>query len=183
MWYQPCYKVFDVFFITVPISEDHLHSFRPSGRRSLIWGTIPTFALKVQVKSRSFSVTFIVRTRNRLYIWFKYGWQHNPSDCKFLYSATNITILWEFQSQKVKIKLLLSKSWKNIGRGEGGVGIAASWGYIEVICRHSPVSLSPGKKNPGAQWIRGFVCPRAGLDVLRKRKILCWNSNPGPSSQ
>ena len=47
----------DVLFITVTISGGRIHSFGPSGRRSLFWGTIPTLALQDQVKSRAFSVT------------------------------------------------------------------------------------------------------------------------------
>jgi hypothetical protein len=39
--------------------------------------------------------------------------------------------------------------------------------------------FSPGK-NPGTHWIGGWVDPRAGLDVVAKRKVLpCRESNPG----
>jgi hypothetical protein len=33
--------------------------------------------------------------------------------------------------------------------------------------------FTPGKKAPGARWIRDWVCLRAGLDDVEKRKIFC----------
>ena len=46
-----------------------------------------------------------------------------------------------------------------------------------------PAALTQGR-NPGNDWIDGWVGPRAGLDVLEKRKVLYsyQDSNPGPSS-
>jgi hypothetical protein len=38
----------------------------------------------------------------------------------------------------------------------------------------------PRGKNPGTHWIGGWVSPKAGLDIVAKRKMLpCWKSNPG----
>jgi len=71
--------------------------------------------------------------------------------------------------------------WGGKRGGGGGGGIAASWDYTEVSYHHAPAALFSGK-NPGAHRIGGFVGPSAVLDVLRKTKITCWNSNPGPSS-
>jgi len=83
-----------------------------------------------------------------------------------------------FQSHKVNDKVARVQVVKEY---LGGGGIAASWDYTEVSYHHAPAALFSGK-NPGAHRIGGFVGPSAVLDVLRKTKITCWNSNPGPSS-
>ena len=89
LWYQPCHKVFDILFITVTISGCRLHSFRPSGRRGLIWGTIPTFALKDQVKSRTSSVTFVIRTRNRPTFDLTLILRRSRTETVWFYTSTN----------------------------------------------------------------------------------------------
>jgi hypothetical protein len=44
----------------------------------------------------------------------------------------------------------------------------------------TPLPLYPREIAPGTHWIGGWVCPRAGLDPVEKRKILhCRKSNPG----
>jgi hypothetical protein len=44
--------------------------------------------------------------------------------------------------------------------------------------------LYPRGKNSGTHWIGGWVCPRAGLDDVAKRKILsCRESKPGIPSR
>jgi hypothetical protein len=44
---------------------------------------------------------------------------------------------------------------------------------------HAPAALTR-KRAPGTHWIGGSVGPRAGLDVMEKRKILpCRDANPG----
>jgi hypothetical protein len=43
---------------------------------------------------------------------------------------------------------------------------------------HAPAALYPRGKNPGTQWIRGWVGPRAGLDAEARREIRpCLGSN------
>jgi hypothetical protein len=37
---------------------------------------------------------------------------------------------------------------------------------------HAPVALPPRERVPGANWIGGWVSPRAGLDVVEDREIL-----------
>jgi hypothetical protein len=41
-------------------------------------------------------------------------------------------------------------------------------------------ALTPRERAPHTYWIGGWVGPRAGLDVVVKRKIPipCWYSNP-----
>jgi hypothetical protein len=41
---------------------------------------------------------------------------------------------------------------------------------MEVSELHDPAALTP-RKNSGTHRIRGWVGPRAGLEVLEKRKI------------
>jgi hypothetical protein len=36
---------------------------------------------------------------------------------------------------------------------------------------HTPAALSPDKEHPSAHWIGGCMDPRAGLDIVNKRKI------------
>jgi hypothetical protein len=36
----------------------------------------------------------------------------------------------------------------------------------------SPGRFTPGERDPGTQWIGGWVCHRSGLDYLERRKIL-----------
>jgi hypothetical protein len=36
---------------------------------------------------------------------------------------------------------------------------------------HYPAALSPRERAPGTRWIGGWVCPRAVLDAVVKRKI------------
>jgi hypothetical protein len=37
---------------------------------------------------------------------------------------------------------------------------------------HAPAALPKGKQPPGTHWIGGWVGPRAGLDAVKKGKIL-----------
>jgi hypothetical protein len=37
---------------------------------------------------------------------------------------------------------------------------------------HAHVTLSPGKRSPGTQWIGCWVGSRGGLDVLKKENLL-----------
>jgi hypothetical protein len=47
-----------------------------------------------------------------------------------------------------------------------------------------PCRLTPPKRVPDSHWIEGWVVPRAGLDVVEKRKNLhCWDSKPGRRSR
>jgi hypothetical protein len=43
-----------------------------------------------------------------------------------------------------------------------------------------PGLFTPREKTPGTHWIGGWVDPRAGLDMVSKRKIpsTCQESNP-----
>jgi hypothetical protein len=42
---------------------------------------------------------------------------------------------------------------------------------MEVSCRvHNSVALTPEKEPPGTQYTGGWVGPRAGLDVVVKRR-------------
>jgi hypothetical protein len=45
---------------------------------------------------------------------------------------------------------------------------------------HALAALPPGKEPLDTHWIRGWVGPRAVLDMVVKRKIPspCWESNP-----
>jgi hypothetical protein len=69
------------------------------------------------------------------------------------------------------------------GRGEGRSGCIAPhilnldirWRWVVSFRLRS---LYPRGKNPGIHWIGGWVCFRADLDVVEKRKILpCRESN------
>jgi hypothetical protein len=42
-----------------------------------------------------------------------------------------------------------------------------------------PCHFTPRTRAPGTHWIGGWVAPRAGLDMVSKRKIPshCWESN------
>jgi hypothetical protein len=33
--------------------------------------------------------------------------------------------------------------------------------------------ITPGERAPSTYWIGGWVCPKAGLDAMEKRKISC----------
>jgi hypothetical protein len=37
---------------------------------------------------------------------------------------------------------------------------------------HAPLTLPPGERAPGTHWIGGRLGPRAGLDMVSKRRIL-----------
>jgi hypothetical protein len=45
---------------------------------------------------------------------------------------------------------------------------------------HTQAALPPGERTPGIHCIGGWVGPRAGLDVVVKRKITSpfWELNP-----
>jgi hypothetical protein len=46
-----------------------------------------------------------------------------------------------------------------------------------------PCRFTHGERTPGIHWIRGWVCPRGGLDDVEKRKIfLLPGIEPQPSS-
>jgi hypothetical protein len=47
-----------------------------------------------------------------------------------------------------------------------------------------PAPFNPKERDPGTQWIEGWVGPRADLDVVVKRKIPipCRDSKPRSSS-
>jgi hypothetical protein len=55
------------------------------------------------------------------------------------------------------------------------------WYYMEVSGQlHAPAALPPGERAPGTHWIRCWVSPRVGLDVVEERKILhCRGIEPG----
>jgi len=52
-----------------------------------------------------------------------------------------------------------------------------------------PQLLYPGERAPSNHWVGGWVGPRASLDMMMMRKILCsplleikpWSSGPQPS--
>jgi hypothetical protein len=47
-----------------------------------------------------------------------------------------------------------------------------------------PGRFTPERKAAGTHCIGAWVGPRAGLDVVEKRKILhCWESNPDHSTR
>jgi hypothetical protein len=41
---------------------------------------------------------------------------------------------------------------------------------------HAPAALAPRERAPGIHWIKGWVCPRTGLDDVEKKKILDPNT-------
>jgi hypothetical protein len=45
-----------------------------------------------------------------------------------------------------------------------------------------PCRFNPGEIAPGNGWIGGWVCLRAGLDSVEKRKICTAEIEPGHSS-
>jgi hypothetical protein len=54
---------------------------------------------------------------------------------------------------------------------------ALDGGEWSVLC---PSHFTPWERAPGTHWIGGWVSPRAGLDMVVKRKIpsSCRDSNP-----
>jgi hypothetical protein len=46
---------------------------------------------------------------------------------------------------------------------------------------HAPATLLPGKEPPGTHWIGGWVGPRAGLDMVEKRKFSIWTKLLNPT--
>jgi hypothetical protein len=87
---------------------------------------------------------------------------------------------------KGKVKLLLCFNWAS--RQEDVLG---EWRYSSTHSLTSalvggewsvsrPGCFTPRERTPGTHWIGGWVCPRAVLDAMVKRKIPspCWESNP-----
>jgi hypothetical protein len=43
--------------------------------------------------------------------------------------------------------------------------------------------FTPRERTPGTHWIGGWVCPRAGLNAVKRRIFCpCWESNPNSSA-
>jgi hypothetical protein len=60
----------------------------------------------------------------------------------------------------------------------GGGGIAHTF-LTSALDEGEWLAACPRGRNPGTHWIGGWVDPRAGLEVVSKRKILpCRESNP-----
>jgi hypothetical protein len=48
---------------------------------------------------------------------------------------------------------------------------------------HAPAALPPKEKDPGTQWMRGWMGPRVSLDAVRERRISCIYRNRTPAVQ
>ena len=56
------------------------------------------------------------------------------------------------------------------------LNLGTGWRWV---VNFTPWPLHPGEGTAGAHWIRGWVDPRANLDILEKRNFcLCWKLNP-----
>jgi hypothetical protein len=66
-------------------------------------------------------------------------------------------------------------------QGRKGIAPPLLTSELEVSGQlHAPTALPPGERAPGTHWIGGWVGPKAGIDAVKKRKILdCTQSNPG----
>jgi len=51
---------------------------------------------------------------------------------------------------------------------------------MDVSVQLQALVTLPSRRNPGAHSIGGWVDPRAGMDVLERRKFCCtcWDSKP-----
>jgi hypothetical protein len=96
----------------------------------------------------------------------------------------------------------LIKTCKNKGKGKVVVVLLTEHHAMKAYCgsgsiaepilstRHEmwsasrPGRFTPWGRSPFTHWIGGWVGPRAGLDMIVKRKIPspCWDSNPRSSS-
>jgi hypothetical protein len=51
-----------------------------------------------------------------------------------------------------------------------------TYGGVDVVegewSASSPCRFTPGEKDPGTHWIRGWMGPRTGLDDMEKWKLL-----------
>jgi len=52
------------------------------------------------------------------------------------------------------------------GSGSTAQRFLRDWHWMEVNCQ-----LHPQGQSAGTHWIGGWVCPRAGLDMVSKKKI------------
>ena len=69
--------------------------------------------------------------------------------------------------------------WGSRSTAAPTLNLCTIWRWVVNL---TPWQIYPPRKNPGTHSIRSWVGPRAGLDVLRKRKISCLyrDSKSGP---
>jgi hypothetical protein len=97
--------------------------------------------------------------------------------------SSSLCSLLQPPATKVKLSLcFLTEHHAMAYWGNGGIAprildLGTRWRRGQL---HTPVALPPRKEPPGTHWIVGWVGPRAGLDLVMKRKIPCPcpDSNP-----
>jgi hypothetical protein len=105
----------------------------------------------------------------------------NPPQCHFVH---HMTCYYTYYQKKAKLSLCLISQvlcheyiW-----GSGGIAPPFLTSALDEgeWSASRPWRSTPGERAPCTHWTGGWVCPKVGLDVLNKTKILhCRESNPG----